>query len=109
MSGHIGRYEIQAELGQGGFGKVYSAFDPTVRRHVAIKVLTSLSDAELVARFRSETFTTGNLHHTNIVTVYDYGEENGAPYLVMELLEGRNLKDLLADRRIVVPLDERVD
>src|ERR1035441_2876684 len=91
----IGKYEIRGELGRGGFGIVYSAYDPEIRRKVAIKLLTDIGDPDLLARFRSEAGTTGNLRHKNIITVYDYGEYFGQPYLVMELLDGRSLLEIL--------------
>lgn len=92
----IGKYEIQAELGHGGFGIVYRAFDPTVGRPVAIKILTVEGNRDVLTRFRNEATSAGNLRHRNIVTVHDYGEFNGRPYLVMELLEGHNLADIIA-------------
>lgn len=91
----IGRYEKHGELGRGGFGTVFRAYDPVMRRDVAIKLLTSISDPELLARFRSEAATTGTLKHKNIITVYDYGDHHGQPYLVMEFLEGRTLKSFI--------------
>jgi tetratricopeptide (TPR) repeat protein/predicted Ser/Thr protein kinase len=93
----IGRYEILGEIGRGGFGVVYRAHDPVMRRNVAVKVLTAVSDPTLLARFRSEAGTTGNLRHKNIITVYDYGEHDGQPFLVMELLEGRSLQEVIRD------------
>jgi serine/threonine protein kinase len=90
----IGRYRIDSELGRGGFGRVYKAFDPTISRTVAIKLLTEVEPATLT-RFRNETTATANLHHRNIVTVYDYGEEDGSPYLVMEYLEGQDLQQVM--------------
>jgi eukaryotic-like serine/threonine-protein kinase len=80
----IGRYQLQAELGRGGFGRVYKAFDPTVGRTVAIKVLVSNGDPDLLMRFRNEAAATGKLRHRNIITIYDFGEQEGVPYLVME-------------------------
>lgn len=88
----IGRYKIEAEIGRGGFGRVYRAFDPTVGRCVAIKVLASEADKDLLTRFRNEASAAGTLKHRNIVTVHDYGElDGGTPYLVMEYLEGQDL------------------
>jgi len=93
----IGKYQVQEELGRGAFGRVFHAFDPTMQpgRHVAIKVLGTENDADLLGRFRSEAGTTGSLKHKNIVTVYDYGQHEGLPYLVMEFLEGRNLQQVI--------------
>lgn len=95
MPRKIGRYENRGELGSGGFGHVYSAFDPGVDRVVAIKVLNAPGDPDLVKRFRAEAMTVAKLHHKNIVTVHEFGEENGAPYLVMEFLEGTNVQDII--------------
>src|ERR1039457_838240 len=89
----IGRYLVRGEIGKGGFGGVYRAWDPVMRRDVAIKVLTSVNDHGMLARFRSEPATTGILKHKNIITVHDFGEHNSAPYLVMELLEGSSLRE----------------
>ncbi len=91
----IGKYEITGNLGSGGFGRVYRAKDPTFDRIVAIKVLNTPDDSDIVRRFRTEATTVANLHHKNIVTVHEFGEENGAPYLVMEFLDGTTLQELI--------------
>ena len=96
MIKQIGRYTIQGEIGVGAFGRVYRAFDPNANRTVAIKVLISIEDPETLKRFRVEAGTTAGLAHANIVTVHDFAEENGSPYLVMEYVEGKTLKDLIA-------------
>ena len=98
MPRRIGRYEITGKIGSGGFGNVYSALDRAVDRPVAIKVLNAPGDPDLIKRFRAEAMTVANLHHKNIVTVHEFGEENGVPYLVMELLEGMNVEDLIRQR-----------
>ena len=92
----IGRYRLEAELGRGGCGRVYRAFDPTVGRTVAVKLLITNTDKELLTRFRNEASASGKLHHRNIVTVYDFGEQDGTPYLVMEYLQGEDLHKLSA-------------
>jgi len=91
----IGKYQITGNLGSGGFGRVYSALDPTVGRVVAIKVLNAPDDSDIVRRFRAEATTVANLHHKNIVTVHEFGEDQGAPYLVMEFLDGTTLQELI--------------
>ena len=96
----IGKYEITGSIGSGGSGHVYSALDATVGRVVAIKVLNAPGDSNLVKRFRTEAKTVANLHHKNIVTVHEYGEEDGIPYLVMEYLNGTTLLDLIAQRSL---------
>src|SRR5258706_10419342 len=95
MMDRIGKYEIRGELGRGGFGHVYVALDPIVNRLVAIKVLISADDPEILSRFRSEAAAAGRLHHKNIVTIYDYGEQDGLPYLVMEYLEGQTIQQIV--------------
>jgi hypothetical protein len=92
----IGRYRIVGKLGTGGFGTVYQANDPGMGRVVAIKVLNAQDDAELVKRFKAEARMAAKLHHPNIVTVFDFGEENGKLYLVMEYLDGVTLGGLIA-------------
>src|SRR5580658_221645 len=107
MISKIAKYPVEAELGRGGFGVVYRAFDPDVGRRVAIKVLTAESDSDLFKRFQDEVGTTGNLTHKNIVVVYESGNESGVPYLVMELLSGRTLHDVIKKAE-PMPLLEKV-
>jgi serine/threonine protein kinase len=106
MIKNIGRYQVQGEIGKGGFGKVYRAWDPTVNRQVAIKILTVQGDEDVLTRFRNEAAAAGNLHHKNIVTVHDFGEHNGTPYMVMQLLEGENLQDIITRGRPLTLLDK---
>jgi len=103
----IGEFEIHSELGRGGMGCVYRAHDPRVGRDVAIKVLSNEGDEDLLARFRSEAGTTAKLNHKNIVTIYAYGEQDGMPYIVMELLEGQDLGKLMKSPQ-PLPLMEKV-
>jgi len=93
----IGRYEIQEHIGEGGMAQVYRAFDPEINRAVALKILKEehCQDEERKGRFLREGKAAGALTHPNIVTVYDVGELEGAPYIMMELLEGQTLGDLL--------------
>ena len=91
MIGRIGKYTVEKELGQGGFGKVYLAFDPDVGQPVAIKKLRVEGDPDLLKRFQLEIRTTAGLRHKNIVTIHASGEEDGQLYLVMEFLEGHTL------------------
>jgi hypothetical protein len=93
----IGEFRVKAELGRGGMGRVFRAHDSSMDRDVAIKVLTSEGDSDLLGRFRSEAGTTAKLRHQNIVTVYAYGEQDGLPYLVMELLEGHDLGHIIRE------------
>lgn len=93
----LGPYEITARIGAGGMGEVFRARDERIGRDVAIKILpSSLSaDADRLQRFEQEARTAGTLNHPNLVTIYDIGRENGAPYIVMELLDGVTLSEKL--------------
>ncbi len=91
----IGKYEVRGALGEGGFGRVYKAYDPTVGRPVAVKVLTAQSGPDMLARFQNEATAAGNLHHENIVTIYEFGVYEGAPYIAMEYLEGSDLNQMM--------------
>jgi serine/threonine-protein kinase len=91
----IGRYEIKAELGRGGMATVYHARDPGFDRDVAVKVLPRefLHDPTFRARFQQEARTIAALDHPAIVQVFDVGEEDGQPYLVMRYMPGGSLAD----------------
>ena len=95
----FGRYEIRSSLGAGGMGEVFRAYDPRLAREVALKVLAAHLDRrpEAHARFEQEARSASALNHPNIVAIYDIGEEDGRPFIVMELLEGQNLRALLSD------------
>src|SRR5579864_9223744 len=84
MISRLGRFEMKAEIGRGGFGQVFRAYDPVMNRDVAVKVLTATEDAASFNRFKNEATAAGNLHHENIVTVYEFGQEGRTPFLVME-------------------------
>ena len=91
----LGKYQIRGEVGKGAMGVVYLGFDPALEREVAIKVMGSatVSDPDLKKRFEVEAKASAKLQHPNIVTVYDFGyDENGAPYMAMELLKGQDLE-----------------
>jgi len=95
----IGRHEIVEEIGEGGMARVYKAFDPEINRSVAVKILKEehCVDKEHISRFLKEGKAAGALTHPNIVTIYDVGSLDGAPYIMMELLQGRNLGDALRE------------
>ncbi|HSB09427.1 MAG TPA: serine/threonine-protein kinase, partial [Blastocatellia bacterium] len=92
-------YEILSQLGAGGMGEVYRARDSRLNREVAIKVLPASfsDDQDRLRRFEQEATATSALNHPNILTVYDIGSYEGSPYIVAELLEGEELRDLLDD------------
>ena len=93
----IGRYQVEGEIGRGGMATVFKAYDPRFERHVAIKVLPRefMHDPEFRARFNREAKTIATLEHPAIVPVYDYGEDDGQPYLVMRYMLGGSLSDRL--------------
>jgi serine/threonine-protein kinase len=99
----IGKYDILDVLGRGGMGVVYRARDSRIGRNVAIKTLTEgfSGNEEMLKRFYQEAGHTGNLRHPNIVIIYDFGDENGLPYIVMEYLDGEPLDRLIKEK---VPL-----
>jgi serine/threonine protein kinase len=94
----LGPYRIVGLLGEGGMGVVYRARDTRLGRDVAVKVLTNvtISDREPLQRFEQEARATGMLNHPNLLTVFDVGTAEGAPFLVTELLEGETLRDRLS-------------
>jgi tRNA A-37 threonylcarbamoyl transferase component Bud32 len=91
----IGRYQIRSEIGRGGMAVVYLGYDPTFRRQVAIKVLPHqwLENNLLRARFEREGRAIAALEHPAIVPVYDFGEQDGQPYLVMRYMPGGSLSE----------------
>ena len=93
----IDRYEIKALIGQGGMATVYRAYDPRFEREVAIKLMPKafLYEPDFRTRFIREAKTIALLEHPNIVPVYDFGEDQGQPYLVMRLMNGGSLSDKL--------------
>lgn len=99
----IGKYEILSTLGRGGMGVVYRAQDPRMGRQVAIKTVTEglSSDQGMLQRFYREAEKMGMLKHPNIITVYDLGEQDGYPYIVMEFVEGEPLDQIIQSNRQV--------
>lgn len=97
----LGRYRILGELGRGAMGVVYRAVDPIIEREVALKTLHADLPTDVIeevrVRFLREARSAGRLSHPNIVTVFDVGQEGGAAYIAMELLEGRSLHQMLRD------------
>jgi len=96
-SEQFGRYQIIKEIGAGGMATVYSAYDPQFDRKVAIKVLPKelTKDPQFIERFNREAQTIARLEHPSIVPVYDYGEQDGQPYLVMRHMTGGTLREYL--------------
>lgn len=94
------RYQIIKSIGEGGMANVYLAYDTILDRNVAVKVLRGdlATDEKFVRRFQREALSASSLSHPNIVEVYDVGEDNGQYYIVMEYIEGCQLKQLLKKR-----------
>ena len=94
------RYQIIKSIGEGGMANVYLAYDTILDRNVAVKVLRGdlATDEKFVRRFKREALSASSLSHPNIVEVYDVGEDNGQYYIVMEYIEGCQLKQLLKKR-----------
>ena len=90
-----GRFRLEEKIGSGGMSTVYRAFDPTLERWVAIKLMHRdiSSDPDQLERFRREARAVARLNHPHVVTVIDAGEDDGAPYIVFEYVEGETLKD----------------
>ena len=100
----IGPFEVIDLLGAGGMGAVYRAYDPRLRREVAIKVLPAAlaSEPDRLQRFEREALAVARLTHPNILAIYDVGTYDNAPYLVTELLEGETLRGKLNGRPLPV-------
>src|SRR6478609_583414 len=104
-----GRYELDGIVGRGGMAEVFRARDLRLDRVVAVKTLREdlARDATFQARFRREAQSAASLNHPSIVAVYDTGEDNEGPshvpYIVMEYVDGRTLRDLLRDDRRLLP------
>ncbi len=96
----LGHYTIRAELGRGGFATVYRAFDSSLEREVALKLLHPqlLTDRTFAQRFRREARALAGMRHPNIITVYEVGEADGRLYIAMELANGPSLAQTIASR-----------
>src|SRR3990172_6035311 len=109
---HVGRYRIIGEVGKGAMGVVYRATDPTIGRTVALKTMRvdvhGIEAEEMLQRFRNEAKAAGVMNHSNIVTIYDAGEQDGMFYIAMECIEGVTLHRLLADKQ-VLPADQVIE
>src|SRR5918911_5350628 len=106
----VGKYQIIELIGEGAMGAVYRALDPVLKRPVAIKVMTDAlaREPELHDRFLREAQAAGSLQHPNIITIYDFGEVDGHPFIAMELVEGVDLEAILA-RHEPLTLEAKLD
>src|SRR4026209_2824871 len=101
MPQDIGRYQVLESVGFGAMGAVYKAFDPLIKRTLAIKTIRldiprqSPQYKSFIERFYHEARISGTLSHPNIVTLFDIGEEGGVPYLAMEFVEGETIASMI--------------
>jgi eukaryotic-like serine/threonine-protein kinase len=105
------RYRLERKLGEGGMGSVWAAHDEKLRRDVACKLVTErIHDSEkALARFEREAMSIARLRSPHIAQVYDYGVEDGSPFIIMELLEGEDLKGALArQERLAIDATARI-
>lgn len=104
------RYELIRKIGSGGMAVVYQAYDTSLDRQVAIKLLRDeyVDDPDFIRQFQKEAKAVARLSHQNIVNIYDFGESDGVTYLVMEYVEGSTLKDLIAQFG-PLPVDQIID
>ncbi len=102
-----GRYRIRARVARGGMATVYTAMDERLERTGALKIIHPMSarDPKFVERFADEGKTIARLTHPNVVAVYDQGNHDGLPYLVMEYVRGHTLRELITERRRLSPPD----
>src|SRR2546429_9492385 len=100
-----GRYRIRGRVARGGMATVYTAVDERLERTVALKIIhpAQSRDPHFLDRFTDEAKTIARLTHPNVVAVYDQGTHDGLPYLVMEFVRGRTLRDVLGERRRLSP------
>lgn len=105
----LGKYQIESMLGKGAMGIVYRAYDPDIKQHVAIKtirkeLLEESDDGELLRRFKNEVIAGRRLKHPHIVSIYEYGDDEDIAYIVMELVQGKPLKEYFEeDYRFELP------
>jgi serine/threonine-protein kinase len=100
----IGNYKVVKTIGRGGMAQVFMAMQSSLGREVVIKEMNKNLSAEALARFKREATICANLHHNNLVEIYDYFKEGSAHYLVMEYIDGVNLGDIIAGEAPMHPM-----
>jgi len=105
----MGQYQILDELGRGGMAVVYKAWQPSLRRYVALKVLLPYlgGDLEFIQRFQQEAIVAANLSHPHIVTIYEVGQQEGYIFIAMEYVEGKSLEQVILDQG-ALPLERAI-
>ena len=109
-----GRYKVEQILGRGGMAEVYKAYQETLDRHVAVKLIHTFlaDDADFLARFQREARAVAGLRHPNIIQVYDFDTEGDTTYMVMEFIDGPTLKDIIEElhaKNETMPLNEAIE
>jgi serine/threonine-protein kinase len=104
----IGRYVVEGLIGAGGMGQIYKAHDPDIRRTVAIKLIStrlmsSADRGEYIRRFRREAEAAARCAHPNIVSIYDYATHEGQPFLAMEFVNGKSVRQMIEESPMMVP------
>jgi serine/threonine-protein kinase len=101
---NYGRYQIVKEIGKGSMGVVYEAYDPDIDRYIALKVLREdrVTSKAFVERFLKEAKAIGRFSHSNIVTVYDVGQDHGTIYIAMEFVTGEPLDKVIQERKLTI-------
>ena len=100
----IGNYRIVKKIGEGGMGTVFLARDLTLERDVALKVVnpTLASNPRLMARFKIEAIAQARLNHPNVITIFSFEQEKDLYFIVMEYIEGKNLKEIIKKRELTL-------
>jgi serine/threonine protein kinase/lipoprotein NlpI len=96
----LARYQIKKELGRGGMGTVYCAYDPDLKREVALKTILPGSDGQILKRFANEAEAMSKLVHPHIVKIYDVGNAGETPYLTMEFIDGKSLSEMIREEKL---------